>query len=218
MKKIVIFGATDFGRMMKFYIEEDTSREVVAFTVDGKYIAGEEFCGLPLVAFEKIEEKYSPEEYEILIALGNSKMNDVRKNVFKRCKKMGYDVASFIHSTCTIHTKNIGEGNVILEHCLIYPYTEIGDCNLFWDNVVISHDCTVGSFNYLAGGSALLGYVNVGNNTFLGSKCVLNNYIEIADYTLVGAASFAKKSTKPYDVVVPARSVILEHRKSTDFM
>ena len=42
--------------------------------------------------------------------------------------------------------------------------------------------------------------------------------MKIADYTLVGAAAYVKKDTKPYSVVVPARSVELEHKMSTDLM
>ena len=218
MKKIIIFGTTDFGRMMKYYLECDTSWEVAAFTVEREYLKEEFFCDKPVVAFEEVEESYSPEEYEILIAIGNSKMNDVRKTIFCKSKKKGYTVASFIHSSCGVHCQDIGEGNILLENCLIYPYTKIGDGNLMWDNVVVSHDCIVGNFNYFAGHSDLCGYVEVGNNCFLGKKCVLNNHLKVADYTLVGAAAYVKNNTKPYDVVVPERSVVLENKKSIDLM
>ena len=41
--------------------------------------------------------------------------------------------------------------------------------------------------------------------------------MKLADYTLVGAGANVMKDTNPYDVVVPARSVILDVKKSTDF-
>lgn len=218
MKKIIIFGTTDFGRLMKYYIEKEADREVVGFTVNRAYINEAVFMDMPVIPFEDIEKKYLPDEYEILIAIGNSKMNDVRKDVFLKCKEKGYTVASFIHSSCSIHSTDIGEGNILLENCLVYPYAKIGNGNLMWDHVLISHDCVVGDFNTFSSYADLCGYVKIGNNGYFGKHCILNDFMEVADYTLVGAAAYAKKNTKPYDVVVPARSVILEHKKSIDIM
>lgn len=218
MKDLIIFGNGDFARMMKYYIEKDDKRRVVAFAVNAEYITQGIFCDLPLVEFETIDTQYPPEQYDILLAIGNSKMNEVRKNVFRQCKQKGYTIASYIHSGCSIHCENMGEGNIILERCLVYPFTKIGDGNLFWDNVMIAHDCTVGNFNTLAAYTDLCGYVQIGNNSFLGKNCVIKEYTKIADYTLVGATAYVDKDTKPYDVVVPARSIVLENKKSTDLM
>lgn len=218
MKKIVIFGPTDLGRLLKYYIDCDNCYEVIAFTVDKKFLTDPEFFGLPVIPFEELQEKYPPSDCEILIAIGNSRMNNVRKDIFNRCKTLGYKIASYIHPSCSIHSKDIGEGNIFLEKCLVYPYAKIGCGNLMWDHVLISHDCTVGDFNTFSSYADLCGYVKIGNNGYFGKHCILDSFIEIADYTLVGAAAYAKKSTSPYDVVVPARSVILDHKKSTDLM
>lgn len=218
MKNIIIFGNGDFARLLKYYIDIDDKREVEAFTVDRKYIDRTEFYGKPVEAFEEIERKYPPDQYEILIAIGNSKMNTVREDIFRKCKAKGYTIASYIHSSCSVHSEDIGEGNILLENCLIYPYARIGSGNLLWDHVLISHDCTVGDFNTFSSYADLCGYVKIGNNGYFGKHCILNDFMEIADYTLVGAAAYAKKNTKPYDVVVPARSVVLENKKSTDLM
>lgn len=219
MKNIIIFGANDLGRLLKFYLEEDgDNRKVVAFTMNEEYIKEREYLGLPVVSFEQIESAYPSDENEILIAIGNSNMNNIRKKVFADCKDKGYNVASFIHSTCTVHSCDFGEGNILLEGCLVYPFASIGSGNLLWDHVLISHDCTVGDFNTFSSYADLCGYVTIGNNGYFGKHCVINEHSVIADYTLVGAAAYAKGCTEPYDVVVPARSVILDHKKSTDLM
>ena len=219
MKNVIIFGANDLGRLLKFYMEQDgDQRRIVAFTMDRQYVTDTNFLGLPVIAFEDIENEYLPSDYEIMLAIGNSKMNDIRKNVFLRCKEKGYTVASFYHSSCSIHSRNIGEGNILLESCLVYPFAQIGNGNLLWDHVLISHDCIVGNFNTFSSYADLCGYVTIGNNGYFGKHCIINEYSEIADYTLVGANAYAKKVTNPYDVVVPARSVVLENKKSTDLM
>lgn len=218
MKDIVIFGDNDFGRMLKYYLEIDDNRRIVAFTVDKKYWSREQFCGLKVIPFEEIDKYYSPEKYEILIAIGNSKMNQVREDVFGRIKEKGYTVASYIHSSCSVHTKEIGEGNIMLENCIVYPFSKIGKGNLLWDNVSISHDGVVGDFNTFAGYSDMCGYVKIGNNCFFGKHCILDNYMVVEDYVLVGAGTYARGKTKKYDVIVPARSQTLKNKKSIDIM
>ena len=218
-KDIIIFGANDLGRLLKYYLENDMDpRKVVAFTMNKQYIQENKFLGLPVVAFEDIKDIYSPNEYEIMIAIGNSKMNEVRKKIFLECKEKGYIVASYYHSSCSIHSKDIGEGNILLENCLVYPFAKIGNGNLMWDHVLISHDCVVGDFNTFSSYADLCGYVTIGNNGYFGKHCIINEHSIIADYTLVGANAYAKKETKPYDVVVPARSIVLDNKKSTDLM
>ncbi len=218
MKNLIICGNGDFARMLKYYVQTDGGRSVACFTVNREFVQDRTFCGLPLVPFEELATSYPPDSYEILMGVGYSKMNDVRKGLFRQCKEAGYDIASYIHSSCVVHTDDIGEGNVLLENCLVYPFVCIGDGNLMWDHVVISHDCVVGDFNTFAGSSDLSGYVTVGNNCFLGKGCVVRNGTTIADYTLIGATAYAKGKTNPYDVIVPARSVALQHKRSTDFL
>ena len=68
MKDIIIFGANDFGRILKYYLEEDNDpRKICAFTMNKEYIKDDTFCGLPIIPFEEINSTYSPDEYEILI-------------------------------------------------------------------------------------------------------------------------------------------------------
>lgn len=218
MKNMIIWGPKDLGRLLNYYIKSDDPRKVVAFTVDKAYMDRDSFCGLPVIPFEDLKDNYCPDEYEILIAVGNSKMNNVRKNIFCRCKDAGYQIASYIHSSCSVHSTDIGEGNIMLENCLIYPYSKIGSGNLLWDHVLISHDCVVGDFNTFSSYADLCGYVKIGNNGYFGKHCILNDYLEIADYSLIGAGSYVKAKTKEYDVVVPPRSIVLENKKSLDLM
>ena len=140
---------------------------------------------MPIVAFEDINEKYPSDEYEIMIAIGNSKMNDIRKEIFYRCKERGYDIASYYHSSCSIHSNTIGEGNIFLENCLIYPFSEIGDGNLLWDHVSILYNCAVGSFNTFSSYASLCASAKIGNNGFYGSYCIVDEHLTTADYTLV---------------------------------
>ena len=77
--KLVIFGSGDIAQLAHYYFSTDSNYEVVAFTVDADYLTKCDFCGLPVVAFEEIADRYSPDAHEIFIALSYSKLNEVRK-------------------------------------------------------------------------------------------------------------------------------------------
>ena len=48
MDKIVIFGIGDFSSLANYYFTKDSDHEVVAFTVNEKYISDDTFEGKPL--------------------------------------------------------------------------------------------------------------------------------------------------------------------------
>src|SRR5262249_27638972 len=54
MAQLVIFGPGDIARLAHRYFTRDSGHEVVAFTVDAAYRAGDEFLGLPLVDFDQV--------------------------------------------------------------------------------------------------------------------------------------------------------------------
>lgn len=216
---VVIFGNNDFARLIKYYLETDGNKKVLGFTVDKKEIKTDTFCGLPVVPFEEVESIFKPEKVEIILAIGYSKMNTIRTMKYNECKGKGYQIGNFIHSSCLVNENvEIGEGNIFLERCLIQPFVNIGNCNLFWDHVVVSHDCTIGDFNTLAGSTGLCGYVTITNNVFLGKHCVVNDHSNISSFTLVGSNAVVKKDTKPYSVIVPAKSIVLSDKNSMDLI
>lgn len=214
MKKLVIFGIEDFAQLLHYFITHDTDYSIECFTVDGKYIKDSSYLGLPVVPFEKIEENFSPDEFEILLGVGYKRMNEIRQKIFCECKKKGYRIASYVHSSAFLNTPEMGEGNIILEKSIIEPFVKIGNGNLIWCNVTIAHNCVIGDFNALSTVTSLAGHATIKNNCFIGSRSMIFDRVTIQDYTLVGAGANVSKDTKPYDVVVPARSITLENKSS----
>ena len=56
--EVVIYGIGPFAKLLHYYLTNDSDYEVVAFCADEAYIKEKEFCGLPVVAFEDIENIY----------------------------------------------------------------------------------------------------------------------------------------------------------------
>lgn len=218
MKKVIIFGNGDFARLMKYYIDNDTDWIVECFTTESDYINEKEFLGVPLIPFEDLEKNYCPSNHQIILGIGYSNMNKKREEIFYKCKRKGYFVSNYIHSSSLVQTDFIGEGTIILENTLVQPFAKIGVANLIWCNVAIAHDDIIGDFNTLAGSTSLCGFVTIKNNCYLGNRCMVFDHITLEDYTLVGAGADVKKNSNKYDVIVPAKSIVLENRKSIDFI
>ena len=219
VKDLVILGGSSFAELLHSYLKEEGKRNVVAFTVEKKYLNDTPAGGLPVVAFETVEKLYPPNKYEIIMGIGYSGMNSLRERLFYEAKKKGYYIASFIHSTATIAKDAvIGEGNIIFEKSLIQSFCEIGSGNLIWYDVKIAHNDKIGNFNTFAGNSSLSGFVNIANRCFLGNSCTVVNNVNIADETLIGSGAVVKADTMPKSVIVPARSVVLPQKKSMEFI
>jgi len=218
MENIVIFGTSDFSRLIYWYLKNDKRYNVLGFTAHNRYITNSTFHLLPVYSFEELDKHLNEIDFKVLIAIGNSKMNRLRQAVFEECKSKGLQIASYFHPSSKINSQCMGEGNIIMENCILYPYSSIGENNLFWDNVVINHDCLIGSHNTFAGHSDLNGYSVIGNNCFIGKKAIIKEHIKISDFSLIGAGVFCDFDTVDYDVVVPCRSHKLRNKKSIDLM
>ena len=86
MKKLVVFGTGDFARVAKVYLEVDGGYEVAAFTAHEKYIAATEMLGCPIVPFEQLARQYPPDEYAMFAAIGFSRLNRARAEVYDAAK------------------------------------------------------------------------------------------------------------------------------------
>ncbi len=190
---------------------------IYGFTIESRYRRSDKYLDLPIVDFENVEKYFPPDEYGIYICLGYTNMNSERERIFKTAQEKGYEILSFIHPTAVVNSQSMGIGNIVFENAVIGPFTDIGNGNIFKAGASIAHHSSVGNFNFFAVNSSAAGKVVIKNNCFLGNNCTIKNRITIADKTLVGAGCYVSKDTEPYSVYVPARSICLQDKKSTDF-
>ncbi len=216
-KRCVIFGANDFGSMIKFYAEKYMDISIEAYTLDQKYIVESVRDGIPIEGFETLQEKYPPDTYSMILAIGYKSMNDIRKEKYYQAKQKGYYIENVVHPSAILECTQIGEGNIILENVVMAYGTQVGNANIFWNGCQISHESRVGDFNYFAPASIIAGKTIVKNNCFLGIQSAVRGNRILEDYTLIGAGAYMNHSTQKEGVYVPARTVRLENKKSKDF-
>lgn len=215
MKKVIIFGTNNYTDIFYHYLMNDERYEVVAYTVNEKYIESEIRNGIPVVPFETIEKEYSVDEHEILVSVGYTQMNERRKNVFFDVKKKGYNVFTYIHPRAIVLSDQIGEGCLIMAGANIEYGCKIGISNIINPNVLISHNAEIGDFNFFAGSSSMAGNCVVENHCMIGMNSTIRHELKIASYSLIGAGAYVNFNTEEDGVYVPARTIKLE-KKSRD--
>ncbi len=218
MKKIVIFGNLQFSILLKAYIEQFTRDTVVAFTVHNQYITTDTLESLPVVPAEDIEKYYPPSDYYILPSMGYKKMNSIKQKIVSEFALKGYRFYSFIHPSSQLYCDNIGKGNIIFEGVVAQKFSSIGDFNIIFSHVSISHHCKIENYIHLAPNVALGGNVIIHDNCFLGIQSTVKNDVIVDNFTLIGAGAYVNKNTKRGSVVVPQRSMVLENKSSIDFI
>lgn len=214
-KKLVIFGSGDIGQIARYYFEIDSEYQPVAFTLDGAYIKGTTFEGLPVVPFEQIEQHCSPKEHALFIALSYSGMNKLREEKYRSAKQKGFEIASYISSKCTYLSQfKPGENAFIFEDNTIQPFVRIGHNVTIWSGNHIGHHSIIEDHNFISSHVVLSGHCHVESYCFLGVNATLAHKVRLASETLLGAGSIITKDTEFQSVYVPAKSVKLEKKSS----
>lgn len=209
MKGKLIFGCSALAHRLLYNLknEGDTT---TAFVVDDSYCDQDQFCGIPVVPYSKMEKLFPKTEYEVYVAIGYTGMNAGRKEVMERLFTLGYSLPNYVHRSVICDGVTMGVGNLLFHGSILDMDVQIGNGNIFYPGALISHDTQVGSYNFFAPRAALAGSITVGNQNFFGLNCSVKNGVRIGDYCLIGASAYAASDLKDGSVLVPSRSALLE--------
>lgn len=210
MSKVVIFGTSNFSTCLCQTLKVEGIHDVISYTVTNDFLCDKELDGIPIVAFESLDDIFDMSECEIALAIGYSEMNGLRKRIYFKCKQRGYKIFTYLSPHTLIYNQNIGEGSLIYPGVYIGPYVRIGKCVVLQMNACITHHIFIGDFSFIAAGSTLGGDVNVGNNCFIGLNSTIRNGISIGSQVLVGAHCFVNKSLNDGVVVKRNQPLIIE--------
>lgn len=191
MKKIIIYGAGPYAEIF-FYDVINYGLDFlnpIAFTVDEKYMLSDNFCGLPVYAFEKIELLYPPQLYDMIVICGYTRMRN-RKEMFDKAKYKGYKLINYISSQARIEKEfEMGENNVVLAGAEIGHDGKMGDNNYINQNCYLAHNFILGSHNIFSAGCIIGGFSEIGNLNFFGYSVTSSGFRKVGDECLIGMGS-----------------------------
>src|SRR3954447_9082904 len=202
MAKIIVFGVQDFAQLARFYLQHDSGHEVAAFSVSEQYLSAEGmFEGLPVIAFEKIEESHPPGEYFFFAPMSPKGMNRSRESVYNQIKAKGYGLISYISSKATIFPgAQIGDNCFLLEDNTIQPFTTIGSNVVLWSGNHIGHHCVIKDHVSFTSHVVLSGHCVVEPYCFFGVNATIRDGMHIAEGTFVAMAATITRDTEPWGV------------------
>ena len=202
MAKVIIFGVQDFAQLAHFYLHHDSEHEVVAFSVNAQYLPETKtFEGLPVVAFENVEETYPPAEYKFFAPMSPSRMNKLRESIYQQIKQKGYEMVSYVSSRATVFPgAAIGDNCFILEDNTIQPFTTIGNNVVLWSGNHIGHHSVIGDHVSFTSHVVLSGHCVVGPFAFFGVNATIRDGIHIAEGSLIAMAAAVTRDTEPWGV------------------
>ena len=195
MKKLIIFGASGFGREVAWAVERinqaSPTWDLMGFMDDDDGIQGKQINGYPVLGKTEAVKDY-PDAW-FVCAVGSSR---VREKIVQNMKAVNPHIRFGTVIDPSVERSDlvrIGEGTIICAHTILTVNISIGA------HVIINLDCTVGHDAVIEDYVTLYPSVNVSGITHIGHAVELGTGIQIiqgktvGDYSIVGAGSVIVK-------------------------
>lgn len=129
-----------------------------------------------------------------IICVGFLGKGDVRENLFKKLKAIGFTLPSIIDPTAIVSDDAvIGEGTFVGKNAIINTEAQVGCCCIINTSAVIEHECKISDFTHVAVNSVLCGQVEVGKSCLIGANATVIQCMTIPDNTIIPAGDVVRK-------------------------
>ncbi|ODM13345.1 sugar O-acyltransferase [Eisenbergiella tayi] len=201
-KKLLIIGSGEFAEIAYEYFTYDSEYDVVGFAVEKEYLNKEELFGKKIVEFENILKMYPPQQYYVFVAITYNQLNRVRRRLYRKCKKLGYNCASYISSKAFVwHNVEIGENTFVFEDNTIQYHVKIGNNVILWSGNHIGHRTVIEDDVWFTSHGVVSGYCRIGAGSFIGVNATLGDNVTLPPDTVFGAGALTVKSLEQKGLV-----------------
>jgi sugar O-acyltransferase (sialic acid O-acetyltransferase NeuD family) len=189
-RPLVLIGDGAFAEIACEYFTHDSPFEVVAFAVERAFKKRESLSGLPVVAFEEVEERFAPDAHSFFAALVYTQANALRERLYSEAKAKGYTPASYVSPRAFVwRNVQMGEHCFIFEDNTIQPFVKLGDNVILWSGNHVGHHSRIGSHTFVSSHCVISGFVSIGTHGFLGVNSTLANNLTVGDRALIAAGA-----------------------------
>ncbi|XQA67083.1 acetyltransferase [Xanthomonas sacchari] len=209
-RPLVIVGAGELAQIACEYFTHDSDYAVLAFSVERDYLSTPTLAGLPVVAYEELEQRYPPSQVEVFVAIPASGLNRLRTRFYLDAKRRGYRMASYVSSQAFVwRNVELGEHCFVFEHNVLQPFTRIGANCILWSGNHVGHRTVIHDHVFVASHAVISGYCEIGAGSFVGVNATLSDRVKVAADNVIGAGALLTRDTEPGRVYVgaPARAV-----------
>jgi len=180
--EILLIGGGGHCRSVIDVIEQESSYNIAGI-IDKKELIGTKVLGYEVIGCDDdlalLFKKY---KYAI-VTVGHIKSNDIRVNLFKILKKIGYTLPVIISPFAYVSKYAlVEEGTVIHHQVVVNTNASIGQNCIINSKALIEHDVIVENNCHISTGAIINGGVVVKQNSFIGSGAVVKEYIEVEGF------------------------------------
>ena len=143
----------------------------------------------------------------MFVAIGYSKVNRARSEVFRRCQAKGYKLASYMSTRASNYgPTDLGENSFVFEDNVIQPFVEIGSNVVIWSGNHVGHHSIIEDHCFVASHAVISGRVKVGRQSFIGVNSTIANGVTIGAENIIGAGALITRDTQDREVYRPVRT------------
>lgn len=200
VKKLIIYGASDFGCEIMYAAMENKASygkyETIAFIDDDIDKIGKKLENVDIISLDMAAKLAAKNEVYFIAGVGNTMFR--KKMVEKLIRAIPNPKFAIIVHKAVIMMSNtkieegvfIAPGNTIAIRCYLKAHCVINQ------NVSVGHDCVIGEYSIVSPGCILSGRTNIGGITFLGSGVVTYPGVTIGNNCAVSALNVVARDLK----------------------
>jgi sugar O-acyltransferase (sialic acid O-acetyltransferase NeuD family) len=194
--RVLVLGTGSQAKIVIDLLEDVGAYELVG-CISGDPNAPAMVSGYPVLGdWESMPRIRSDGVTHAAVGVGGWTGNDLRKDVYERARRAGFEIVTAIHPASIIsRSATVGEGSVIMASATIQNHVTVGRNNVMFGNSIIGHEavlkdhvlisggvtvggCTViGEGAVLAIGSTVVSNMKIGENVFVAPGAVVTNDI-----------------------------------------
>ncbi len=197
MKKLLIIGGGGHAKSLIDNVFSSNIYKPIGI-IDKEKQVGQKVLGIPVIGNDDLLNKLVLDGIKnVAIGLGSSGNNMLRKKIFTKAKKLGYNIPSIVHHKAYVSEyAEIKCGVQVFANSVINSNTFIDENSVINTSNVIEHDCVIGKNIFTGPGVVICGNVNVQENVFIGSNSTLIPNLTIKKNIFIAAHSLISKKSK----------------------
>ena len=200
---LVLVGDGEFAEIAYEYFTHDSPFRVVGFAVEGVFRRRDELFGLPVVDFERVAERFAPEDHRAFVAVTNTQLNRVRARLLAEVRGLGYQPASYVSSRAFVwRNACIGQNCFVFENNVIQYHVQLGDNVVLWSGNHVGHRTVIRENCFVTSHAVISGYCDIGANSFVGVNACLADHVRVGSDCVVGMGSVVVRDLEPGRVYV----------------
>jgi sugar O-acyltransferase (sialic acid O-acetyltransferase NeuD family) len=206
MKKIIIIGASGYGKELAWVIDRmnhaGCELGLIGFCDDALNKQAGSFAGFPLLGRLEDAAAQLPGA-RFICAIGN---NCARQTVVARAEAAGLLPHSIIDPTAIIAPDTtIGKGSFIGMGSIVSTGAVIGSHTIVNHQACVGHDVTIADFVQVCPGARISGGCHIGEGALLGTNAATIPLITMGAWSTLGAGTTAYTDLSPMATVIRIR-------------